>query len=42
MAYDLNFIVKSEGLLKFADSRVHFKIVITSKAVLDRDVTTGR
>jgi len=41
MAYNLSFIVKSEGVLKITGSHVHFKSGIVSKMVLDRDIVTS-
>jgi len=40
MAYDLNFIVKDEGLLKVIWSLVHCRSGNISEMVIDRDVVT--
>jgi len=41
MVYNLNFIVRGEGLLKDTSSHVQWKTGNISEMVLDRDVTTG-
>jgi len=40
LAFDLNFIVKCEGLLKVTGSHIHWKSGNISETVLDRDVVT--
>jgi len=40
MAWNLSFIVKTEGILKVTGSHVHFRGGIISEFLLDRDVVT--
>jgi len=40
MAYDLNFIVKGEGLLRVTGSHEYWKCGYISEMGLDRDVIT--